>query len=358
MKKIKIATVYISRRIEKFEPVTMDTIRWLRISEGLAKKGYQVDMIINEAKPKIIEMSPNLRRVPYSKINWQDYDVIKTLFHEGFRSLEKTGGSNHPFIICKTPVVDPKSQVDANLKPWSKWYLLWIQGRINQKAKLITVLNQRNKIIWEREYGKKNNILIIPTGVDKVIPQPQKNPYQKIGGKIVLFAGFICGLELRKVNIFWQERLNNLGKMLYQKGIHLCFVGSGLTDKLEQKYVHCFEPVPNEKFWNYQYFADCGIVLADAPDVHNESSKIYYYLRTGLPVVSESPIPNNYLIQKSKLGFISPFDNNEKMTDLIVRAVNKKWNKKYAIDYILKNHTWDQRVDIYNKLIRKHFKVI
>ena len=355
MKKIKIATVYISRRIEKFEPVTMDTIRWLRISEGLAKLGYQVDMVTNEKDQSVINVAHNLRRVPYSRVDWQNYNIVKTLFHEGFRSLERARGANHPFIICKTPVVDPKSQVDANLKPWSKWYLLWIQGRINQKAKLITVLNQRNKTIWQKKYGKKNNILIVPTGVDSKIPQPKNNPYKKIGKKIVLYAGHIGGPESRQLNIYWQNRLNNLGQILKVKDIHLCFVGFGLIDKLKSEWVTSFGPITNEKFWDYQYYADCGITLADAPDVHNESSKIYYYLRTGLPVVSESPVPNNDLIIKAQLGYISPFNNDVKMAALIEEAVKRRWNKKKAIDYIIKNHTWDKRVEIYDEIFKKHF---
>lgn len=356
-KNIKIATVYISRPIKKFEAITMDTVRWLKISEALARKGYQVDMVTSEEGEKIINMGSNLRRIPYSAVNWSDYDVVKTLFPEGFCSLEKAGGSNHPFIISKTTVVGRKKEPGVHFGTWTRWRLFQILKRINQKARYVTVLSQQSKKLWKKEFfGKKNNILIVPTGADKKIPPPGKNPYKKFKEKIAIFVGNIGGWQQRKVNLRWQFKLNNLGRLLKKRGIRLCFIGSGRRDRLDLTNVTYLGPIENNQVWNYHYFADCGIVFAEGQPQNFEMSKIYYYLRAGLPVVSEQPIPNNYLIRKANLGYISPYNDDEKMANLIVRAVNKKWNKKYAIDYILKNHTWDKRVDIYDKLIKKHFR--
>lgn len=354
-KKIKIATVYISRPIREFQAVTMDTVRWLKISEALARLGYQVDMVTNEKKQKIIQMAPNLRRVPYSQINWSDYQVVKTLFPEGFRSLEKAGGSNHPFIISKTTVVGSKNEPGVHFETWTRWRLFQILKRINQKARFVTILSLPSKKLWEKEFGVKKNILLVPTGVDKIIPSPKKNPYKKFKEKIVLFAGNIRNWQQRRVNLRWQNKLNNLGHLLKKRGIRLCFIGSGSTDRLDLTKVTYLSPVENNQIWDYQYFADCGIVFAEGRLQNFEMSKIYYYLRTGLPVVSESPVPNNDLIKKTRLGFIAPYNNDAKMAELIEKAIYKKWNKKKAIDYILKHHTWDKRVEIYDKVIRKEF---
>ena len=97
---IKIATVYRSDFYHHFCLDKMSEIRWIRISQALANRGYQVDVIMNAAHG-LIHTSPNLRYVPYSKVNWQDYDIIKTLFHKGFESLRSRGGEDHPFIISK-----------------------------------------------------------------------------------------------------------------------------------------------------------------------------------------------------------------------------------------------------------------
>lgn len=354
-KNLRIATVYISRPIDEFRAVTMDTVRWLKISEALANRGYQVDMITNEKANRIIKMGANLRRVPVAKFHWQDYDIIKTLFQEGFASLEKAGASNHPFIISKTTVVGLKNEPGVYVNFLTRLRDYQIQKRMAEKCRYITVLSKENKNLWEKLFGKKNNILLVPTGVDEKISPRNKNPYAQFNEKIVLFAGNIYRTQMRRINFRWQKRLNNLGKLLQKQNMRLFFIGSGMTDWLNPRYVTYLGAIEHQKFWDYQYFADCGLVLAHGEKQNFESSKIYYYLRTGLPVVSESPVPNNYLIKETKLGMIIPFDNNAKMADAIEKVVNKKWDKNYAIKYMVKNHTWDKRVEIYDQIIKKEF---
>ena len=88
---------------------------------------------------------------------------------------------------------------------------------------------------------------------------------------------------------------------------------------------------------------------------NNESTKIYHYLRAGLPVVSESGFPNDYVVKESKLGFVTESENMELMVENILKAAKIKWNKDYAKDYIIKNHTWDERVKVYDKIFKENF---
>lgn len=352
---IKIATLYISKYVDNFKAQTMDTIRWLKISESLAELGYKVDMITNEESQKIIKISGNLRRLPYSKFNWKGYSVIKTLFQEGFHSLEKTGGQNHPFIISKTTVVGRHNNPSVHFTGWTRWRLSSIQRRMNNKAKYITVLTKESAMLWSKEYGQRK-ILIVPTGVDKNIPEKGRNPY-KFKEKVVLFTGNIRNYQQRKVNARWQEILNTIGKHLSKENIKLCFIGTGDTKKLNKSYVTCLGSIENKIIWDYLRYANCGIALAEGSPQNFESSKIYYYLRAGLPVVCEDPIPNKEIVKKAKLGFIAPYNNNAKMAKLIIKAINKKWDKKQAINYIIRNHTWDKRVKIYDEIFKKSFKI-
>src|ERR1700758_378876 len=87
-------------------PIDMSYIRWHKISEALARLGHQVDI----ATPDILKRwTKNLndykkgvpRRIPLSDIEWEDYDVVKTLFNIGIETLELYGGTGHPFIISK-----------------------------------------------------------------------------------------------------------------------------------------------------------------------------------------------------------------------------------------------------------------
>jgi len=114
--------------------------------------------------------------------------------------------------------------------------------------------------------------------------------------------------------------------------------------------------VPLPKCWDYFYYANIGIVVSAGKFMHNnESTKIYHYIRAGLPVVSESGFPNDDVVRESKLGFVTENGNMELMAQNIIKAATTDWNKDYAKEYIIKNHTWDKRVEVYDKLLKKSF---
>jgi len=78
----------------------MADIRWLKISQALARAGHQVDMAMHgDCAP--LPPLPNLRSVELSRAKWNEYDAVKTVFHGGFELLEEYGGAQHPFIISK-----------------------------------------------------------------------------------------------------------------------------------------------------------------------------------------------------------------------------------------------------------------
>ena len=83
----KVVTVYRDLR-GIFEPVEMGAIRWLKISEALARRGHSVDMAMHETFPRAVEESIadrglQLRCVPIRDVRWPEYDVVKTLFDLG-----------------------------------------------------------------------------------------------------------------------------------------------------------------------------------------------------------------------------------------------------------------------------------
>ena len=99
-----IVTVYVSAR-DPWELRDMGHIRWLKISEALARLGHTVDIATNEPRwtrdRTPVTMAPGLRRVPLEGLDWRRYRVVKTLFHHGFETLARYGGARHPFLIAK-----------------------------------------------------------------------------------------------------------------------------------------------------------------------------------------------------------------------------------------------------------------
>ena len=109
----RIATVYRDDHFKNFEIHDMSMLRWLRISEALANRGHHVDIIVNtdQRKPTL---KPGVNVVSYADVDWQNYDVVKTLFHLGFASLKRAGAHRHPFVVSKLgSVVGADDQTDG-----------------------------------------------------------------------------------------------------------------------------------------------------------------------------------------------------------------------------------------------------
>jgi hypothetical protein len=352
--RVRIATVYQRDSFPRLAPTKMSTIRWLRISESLAMRGYHVDMIVDgphSARPK----NPNLRFVPFSEVDWSGYDVVKTLFHSGFDTLWEEGGRDHPFIISKlgSVVGDDDGTGGVYFFHGERERLYAIQRRIHRTSRFVTLLTTPSRKLWEAQFGESGNLLLVPTGVDREVPEPRRNPYKGFHERIVVYIGNIYGEMQRETNELWQARLNALGRRLLRRGIRLCFLGTGRVDRLDTQAVTVLGTVHNSEIWDYQHFADVGLVLAQGQPQHNESSKIYYYLRTGLPVVSEAPVPNNFLIEATGMGYVADYGDERMIVDMIERALHRKWPRTDGIRYIVENHTWDQRVDTYDAVIRR-----
>jgi hypothetical protein len=350
---VRIATVYLTRPLAGFPAYDMAAIRWLRISESLARLGFAVDMIVNHGHG-IVERGTGLRFVAPSAFRWRDYDVIKTLFHEGFETLERAGGDRHPFIVSKLGSVVGRDDTDegVHFTGAEREALYAVQQRIVARSRYVTVLTRESRHLWVRESGRADNVLLVPTGVDRDIPPPGVNPYARFRERIAVYIGYLYDERNQvHVNRLWQRTLNDLGRALRRKQIRLCVVGAGGVDALDPDAVTYLGRVPVERIWDYHYFAHAGVALAQGPVQHNESSKLYYYLRAGLPVVSEAPIPNNHLIDATGLGSVVPFGDTMQMAEMLERAAGASAAlKARAMQHMVDQHTWDSRARVYQPL--------
>ena len=349
---IRIAVVFRDQPLQTIRVQDMAAVRWLRVSRALSRAGFSVDVIVSGVD-KVSHKGPNLRYVPATHADWDRYDVVKTLFHTGFDALVRYGGASHPFIISKLgSVVGSRDGVEGvHFYGGEREGFFETQKVIAQKSRYVTILTEPSIELWRQEHGHGNKMLFVPTGVDRMVPFASTNPYQDFKEKIAVFIGNFYSGKQKEVNLLWQLKLNELGGMLKNKGVRLCVVGAGDAENLDERLVTYLGPVEHSKIWDYHYHAHVGIVLAQGPVQHNESSKIYYYLRTGLPVVSEEPVPNNYLIETTGLGYISKFNDSVMMAEMIEAAAHRDWDAGPAIQEMVAQHTWDDRVDTYRRLI-------
>lgn|GEM_PF-1150756 len=352
-KRIRIAFVY-RREYDPYPLIAaMNHLRFFRMAEALARRGYEVDIIINRRR-EITALGTRLREVPFSLVRWNDYAVIKTVFHEGMRSLIAEGGGDHPFIISKLgSVIASFEQSGVYFFGDVRRNLFDLQCEVARRSRVVTVLTQPSLELFHSEHGEKQ-ILVVPTGVDTQIPEPGPNPFFQLGitAPVAIYAGNLYdGHRQPEVNRLWQERLNRLGRSLKARGVQLVAMGIGSTDLLDPGALLHVGAIDNRVYWDWQWHAAVGIVLAHGPVQHNESSKIYYYLRTGLPVVCEAPVPNANLITELDHGVLCAYDDTEEMADQAAWLCHHPPDGHRVIERMIAEHSWDLRASMYDSLL-------
>jgi glycosyltransferase involved in cell wall biosynthesis len=351
----RIVSVYRRHPTRVWTPVAMDGLRFLRMAEALARRGHQVDL----ARPQClepVERAPRLREVPLEQVRWQDYDAVKTVFHEGLDTLIAAGGGDHPFILSKLgSVVSREPAPGVHFHGEVRARLLATQAVAARRSRSVTILTPESAEMWRREYGAPP-VLLVPTGVDAALPPPGPDPYRARGieGPVALFAGNIYSLQTQpEVNRLWQDRLNRLGRALRRRGLRLVAVGPGVTDQLDPEAVLHVGTIDADAVWDWQRHARVGLVLAQGPVQDNESSKIYYYLRTGLPVVCEQPVPNAGLITETGHGALTPYDDVEAMAEAAAALAGHPPATDGLPAWVVAHHSWDARAAIYDPLLAR-----
>ena len=354
--RLRIACVYRRDRGRGGYLSNMAGIRHFRMAEALARRGYEVDIVLNgREQPQML--ANRLREIPFKLARWDHYHVVKTFFHTGFDTLMAEGGGDHPFIISKLGSVVGREQTEGvHFHGPVRERLFASQIAIAKRSKVVTVLTNRSAALWWREHGTDTTLLQVPTGVDAEIPSALADPYPGLGidGPIALFAGNIYSRgQQAEVNLLWQERLNQLGRSLRRRGVTLIAMGGGDTDHLDPAAVRHVGSIDAAEYWNWQQHAKAGIVFAQGPVQDNESSKIYYYLRTGLPVICEESVPNHSLIEDTGCGAVVPYGDIEAMAEATSDQLWASRDANQIAQYMVAMHSWDRRAALYDQVLRE-----
>jgi hypothetical protein len=314
--------------------------------------GHEVDLPIDG--PQVVELSPGVRRVPVATLDWPSYDLVKAEFHRGFDRVARHGGADHPFLLVKFgSVVGPPETPGVYFFGDALAELAASQRAIAERARYVSILTQPSADLWRQEHGTRIPVLMVPTGVDAVIPPTRTDPYAALGlsGRAVLFAGNIYTEQQREVNLVWQDRLNRLGRALRRRGLTLVAMGAGLVDQLDPDAVRHVGSLPVDQTWDWQRGAVAGVVLAHGPGQHNESSKIYYYLRTGLPVLCERPVPNADLVTSAGCGALVDLDDVKTMAAVAEDLAVRRQRFDDVAETTAREHSWDERAARYTSII-------
>lgn len=354
----RVVTVYSTER-RATRLVDMSYIRWFKISEALARLGHQVDIATAEFKWRfrrpVIPMAPGLRRVPISRVRWDEYDVVKTLFHRGFETLERRRGARHPFIIAKLgSVVGPRDMAGIYFYGRQREAMYATQERIAAAARFVTVLSEAARELWLECHPTTHGTLLVPGAADRDIPSPGRDPFPEGPHVRCLFAGNFYStdrLSQAEAHRSVVSKLNELGRLLAAQGARLYVLGEGDVSRLDASSVTYLGSVEHRESWNYMHHATVGVVVSAGDFMHNnESTKIYHYLRAGLPVVSEAGFPNDHVVTESGTGFVVESGNLPLLAERVLAAAAADWDREKAARFILQNHTWDTRAAVYDRV--------
>ena len=357
----RIVTLYEDQR-RPFVPTDMSYVRWYRISAALAALGHDVDIATREPgllarldRRSVARLAPRLRRVPIARVRFERYDVVKTLFHRGFETLERHGGADHPFIIAKLgSVVDSEDRDGVYFYGERRRQLFAVQQRIAARSRIVTVLTEPSRERWQRCFGSGGTTVLVPGAVDERIPAPGPDPFGDTQSRRCLFAGNIYDPASQpEAHATLVAKLNGLGRLLGRRGIRLYFLGPGERQGIDAAHVTALGAVPYDRSWSFLQHADAGLVLALGPQPNdNESTKIYHYLRVGLPTVCEAGFPNQDLVLEAKLGRVVANGDLAALAEAVEATMGGAWDRQGAIAFVLARHTWLHRARVYDELIR------
>lgn len=359
----RIVTVYSDER-HAARLTDMSYIRWFEISRALAACGHEVDLATAEFKwrPRrpTVNLGENLRRVPLSRVDWSRYDVVKTLFHRGFEVLRKRGGADHPFIISKLgSVVGPVDMDGIYFYGERRARLYATQERIARRSRFVTLLTEPGRALWRDMFGSGQAVVLVPGAVRRDIPAPAEDPYPADGRPRAVFAGNFYTTDARRsqpeAGRTLVDRLNALGRAATARGIRLYVVGPGEAAFLDREHVTYLGVVDYEASWAYLQHADVGVLVSAGTFMHNnESTKIYHYLRAGLPFVAERGFPNDDVAARSGLALHVDPGDTEGMADALADAIGREWDRERGVDTVLAAHTWAHRAAVYDRLLAEH----
>lgn len=327
-------------------PTGIDLVRLRAIAMGLVARGIDTEIIAPVTRASVMDCGVPVV-TPDSLCISGRYAVVKTCYHQSIKLVMDYAG---PVISRIVRVVDAKlPERDSAFRA----ELLRCQLLIQQRAKAVILNNTLNEERWRQFYGRRQLVEIIPTGCPLTIPKSSKNPFNT-KKPVALFLGSLAAP--RMVNF-----MNRLAEQVSDEcEIHV--VGANKTALYGaykeiplHKNVFYHGEIPEPDIWPYIEHSSIGLAIATGPHpFDNDLSKMFYYLRGGLPVISEGPVCTNYLLRETSYGDIVPFNDVSAFRQSMLKILrNPPPVQRHAVmRYMARHHSWENRVDRLVNLIR------
>jgi len=328
-------------------PTGIDLVRLRAIAGGLRGKGVDAEIIAPVERDSELEGYIPVR-TPEALDRSNSYDLVKTSYHPSILLL---GAYRGPVVARIVRVVD--EQLPERDEPFRD-RLLACQRLMARRASVIALNNAENEVRWRRFYGPEPPIVLVPSGCPAKLPESRGNPY-RTGENVVLFLGSLAAPRMVHMINEAARRLEGLATVHLVGLNKACMYGGDPECALDSRVIDHGE-LCEQDVWDFVRHANIGLALATGPlPFDNDVSKIFNYLRGGLPVLSEEPIVNNALTRETGFGKVFPHGDVDKLVqsavDLLERPPIEK--REAVMRHMATEHSWDRRVDTYVELFKK-----
>ena len=327
-------------------PAGIDLIRLCSLVKGLRQRRIEAEIVAPVKRQAIL--AGNLPVLPLDALSESGrYAVAKTSYHS---SIELINGYKGPVVSRIVRVVDQKRPRRDELQ---RRHLLDCQDRIQARTSFLVLNNHINARRWRRLYGCKIPIALIPNGCPAEIGPVRQNPYPP-GRKILLFLGSLAAPRMKAILNETADKLAAVAEV-HHVGADKTRLYGGSARTVFHPRIRVHGEIASGDIWPYVCHAHAGLALATGPHAFdNDITKVLYYLRGGLPVLTETPILQNDLIRKTGYGRIFVFGDGD---DLVQKAIDLMANppdgKDRVMAYMARTRSWPRRIEAYAALFKR-----
>jgi len=328
-------------------PTGIDLVRLHAIALGLEGGGVQTDIIAPVSD--VGRLGGNVLVKPLEVLDHpSDYSLIKTCYHQSIRLI---GCYDGPVVSRIVRVVD--EEIPERDTPFRD-ELLACQNLIAERASVVIFNNAANLERWRFFHGSRQRLEIVPTGCQTVIPATGVKPYSG-ETPVLLFLGSLAAPRMVRVLNVLSEMLGDCCEIHTIGSNKTGLYGSGEYEALSSL-IHNHGELPEGSVWPYIQYASVGLALATGPHVFdNDLSKMFTYLRGGLPILSEDNVLTNYLINETGYGRVVPYDDLHAMAletrEMLANPMGP--SRDAVMQFMIANHSWDRRVESLLRVFRE-----
>lgn len=339
---MRIAFVFHHDPIQRAPGI--DVVRLASLTRVLIERGLDVHVLAPVQQAGLLKGHTPV--LPIAGTDQGRYDLVKTCYHQSIRLVDARFSG--PIVSRIVRVVDqtwPKRDEQLRAE------LLACQDLISQRACAVALNNQENQKRWLQAYNSPRRTVLTPTGCPRHIPGKGASPYHT-SKAVLLFLGSLASSRMVIL-------LNKLAERCLDRAeVHL--VGRnksslyGKETPLSSLVVdHGEQSEPG--LWNYLLHADLGLALAASPHVFdNDLSKVYFYLRAGLPVAIERPAIQTDLVNSLEYGQSFAYGSVRKLVTVCRELIQSPpRNRSSVMERMAMEHSWEKRADVYLGLFQE-----